>query len=307
VFKGKNLLGELEISLRGFIRDFDYPDFKYKNFPITGGGQVKIFIQYRNTRPNKLLEKDEVIITHITKNESKSSPKKGKKRSNTTVTRKKDMMIECNVCYEMREQDQYAAPTSTCHHDVDICNDCVKEYLNTQVTSTTANIKCIKYGCTEQFEGLVDFRGEKILFNRWNDIKYLDFLQKEPNFRWCSKPGCGNGVLTDEGYNYFICNKCNQQTCIFHRTKMHVGMTCKEYDEQVQEKDLLLISGLYKQCPACNRYIEKKEGCDHMKCVCGYEFCYRCLADFNQIRQHGNHKHNPTCSYYVFWEDPNEQ
>jgi hypothetical protein len=34
----------------------------------------------------------------------------------------------------------------------------------------------------------------------------------------------------------------------------------------------------WKQCPSCRRMIELAEGCNHMTCVCGTEFCYLCAA-----------------------------
>lgn len=35
-----------------------------------------------------------------------------------------------------------------------------------------------------------------------------------------------------------------------------------------------------KQCPHCNKKMEKGPGCDHMSCTCGKSFCWRCASDF---------------------------
>ncbi len=32
----------------------------------------------------------------------------------------------------------------------------------------------------------------------------------------------------------------------------------------------------WKPCPTCKEMIEKEDGCDHMQCECGHEFCYQC-------------------------------
>ncbi|KAL2126895.1 hypothetical protein VTI74DRAFT_11650 [Chaetomium olivicolor] len=32
----------------------------------------------------------------------------------------------------------------------------------------------------------------------------------------------------------------------------------------------------WKSCPSCRRWVEKTEGCNHITCLCGCEFCYRC-------------------------------
>jgi hypothetical protein len=38
----------------------------------------------------------------------------------------------------------------------------------------------------------------------------------------------------------------------------------------------------YKMCPFCNFWVEKTVGCDHMRCRCGKEFCYRCGGVYRQ-------------------------
>jgi hypothetical protein len=46
--------------------------------------------------------------------------------------------------------------------------------------------------------------------------------------------------------------------------------------------------------------IEKADGCDHMICMkCLYEFCWSCLADYNAIRQDGDHRHDSKCKHYA--------
>jgi hypothetical protein len=52
-------------------------------------------------------------------------------------------------------------------------------------------------------------------------------------------------------------------------------------------------------CPGCKRPIQKRDGCDHMKCSqCRYEFCYKCLANYERIRWFGNSAHRSSCSHY---------
>jgi len=208
--------------------------------------------------------------------------------------------IECCICYDM--DNQFKSPTSTCSHKNDICERCIILHLDNQIRSTAVNIKCLKKDCNEHFNTKDDFRYIQ-LYNRWNAIQLLFYTQKDPNFRWCSKPDCGNGSLTDDSLNYFVCDKCGQKTCIYHRTEMHFGITCKAFDEMIKEKDITLLNSLYKKCPTCQSHIEKYEGCDHMKCRCGYEFCFLCLADYNEIRKHGNHKHRISCRYYAPYEE----
>ncbi len=38
----------------------------------------------------------------------------------------------------------------------------------------------------------------------------------------------------------------------------------------------------FKQCPSCKYWVEKNEGCNHMTCRCGKQFCYVCGGDYPQ-------------------------
>lgn len=40
----------------------------------------------------------------------------------------------------------------------------------------------------------------------------------------------------------------------------------------------------FKQCPFCRFWVEKTEGCDHMRCRCGKEFCYKCGGIYGHCR-----------------------
>ena len=68
----------------------------------------------------------------------------------------------------------------------------------------------------------------------------------------------------------------------------------------IYELDRRWIAADSKQCPKCPWQIKKNDGCDHMKCIkCKHEFCWLCLADYEPIRQNGNHRHGETCKYYA--------
>ena len=37
-----------------------------------------------------------------------------------------------------------------------------------------------------------------------------------------------------------------------------------------------------KQCVRCQFWVQKNDGCDHMTCRCGYEFCYICGGEYRK-------------------------
>jgi len=71
--------------------------------------------------------------------------------------------------------------------------------------------------------------------------------------------------------------------------------------------ELVQVLGL-KRCPRCGNACQKEDedSCDHMRCICGMEFCWTCLADRTVIFHHGNHYHFPDCRFYSAYKGPLE-
>lgn len=63
-------------------------------------------------------------------------------------------------------------------------------------------------------------------------------------------------------------------------------VTCAQYQDWQRQNgmaDTLTLQMLQnmrglqiQQCPTCWKWIQRTEGCNHMTCVCGKEFCYVC-------------------------------
>ncbi|GIZ48315.1 hypothetical protein CKM354_001138200 [Cercospora kikuchii] len=71
-----------------------------------------------------------------------------------------------------------------------------------------------------------------------------------------------------------FCQKCGQATCVKCKEKEHFG-PCDE------TKGLLAVMQMagqkkWKACPECKRLVEKADGCNHVVCRCGTDFCYAC-------------------------------
>jgi E3 ubiquitin-protein ligase RNF19B len=106
-------------------------------------------------------------------------------------------------------------------------------------------------------------------------------MESDPNFRWCSLDTCSQGQIHNNGLNepVIVCQRsgCSTQTCFLHHNRWHRGLTCREYQRQIDpqfranditdaEKDR--NPDLYgKVCPrGCGRRIYKAAGCSHMSC-----------------------------------------
>ncbi|KAK6936000.1 IBR domain [Dillenia turbinata] len=83
----------------------------------------------------------------------------------------------------------------------------------------------------------------------------------------------------------------------------HDNVTCYQYKrlnpyprpEEAKLKSLA-TTNLWRQCSRCNHMIELAEGCYHMTCRCGFEFCYNCGAQWKNKKA--------TCSCPL-WDERN--
>lgn len=79
----------------------------------------------------------------------------------------------------------------------------------------------------------------------------------------------------------FLCSGCATPLCAKCRAS-HPKFTCAEYSalpkNQRSIEDLLFFAkakkARYARCAACNRFVERAEGCSHMVCRCGHHFTY---------------------------------
>lgn len=118
-------------------------------------------------------------------------------------------------------------------------------------------------------------------------VKYEDFtlqaaLSKDPNARWCPKPGCGNAMIGDPEYSQMRCDRCHFEFCFLCHDAWHQG-TCEQFREWKQvnghadEAYEVWRKQNTRTCPQCRAAIEKNSGCNHMTCGhCQYQFCWLC-------------------------------
>ncbi|XP_055830116.1 E3 ubiquitin-protein ligase RSL1-like [Solanum dulcamara] len=100
-----------------------------------------------------------------------------------------------------------------------------------------------------------------------------------------------------------MCMKCHLKFCINCRIPWHQNMTCFDYRRLnpylcVEDAKLksLATQSLWRQCVKCNHMVSLGEGCYHIYCRCGHEFCYTCGAEWKNKK--------PTCSCPV-WDERN--
>ena len=110
-------------------------------------------------------------------------------------------------------------------------------------------------------------------------VRYEKFLlqntvSKEPNFRWCLRPGCPSGqlYLRPPRDKKIQCEECQFEMCFADQVPWHAGFSCNEWQSQKDHGDPQFretqdwLNKNTKACPGCSRSIAKAGGCFHMTC-----------------------------------------
>ncbi|KAI5569735.1 hypothetical protein BDE02_12G097000 [Populus trichocarpa] len=220
----------------------------------------------------------------------------------------------CSICCEDKISPMMI--TMKCSHK--FCSHCMRTYVDGKVQSSQVPIRCPQSGCKycisinecRTFLPLISYGSlEKALAEA--DILHSDRI-------YCPYPNCS--VLLDpreclsarassssQSDNTCIeCPVCQRFICVECSVPWHSSMSCEEFQNlPLEERDAtditlhrLAQNKRWRRCQQCRRMIELSQGCYHMTCWCGHEFCYSCGAEYRDRQQ--------TCQC-VFWDDDNSE
>ncbi|KAL4473480.1 hypothetical protein ABPG74_022344 [Tetrahymena malaccensis] len=184
----------------------------------------------------------------------------------------------CDICLELIDTQE--------HYPVECCGQmfhkvCLKMYFNSQVKQRRFPLKCLNQKCFSEISQkdvrkiLNDLDFQK--FEQFQLKNYIDCLGDQAS--WCPTPDCQFAFILDDDQTILDCPCCKKIYCL----------SCKEDDKQFES---FVRGKKFKQCSQCRMWVEKSDGCDHMTCRCGNQFCYKCggpykqcLCDSNQNNQ----------------------
>ncbi|CAN0874825.1 E3 ubiquitin-protein ligase RSL1 [Linum grandiflorum] len=223
----------------------------------------------------------------------------------------KNLKETCVICYEDTDSTQMFAVDNCLHR---YCFSCMKQHVEVTLLNGK-DAKCPHVGCESEIKIL---SCEKFL-----DPKVVNIMsqrKKEASIPvtdkiYCPYPKCSNLMTKREvlAYtkHYFVgaeasgarrCMKCRNYFCINCRVAWHYDMNCYDYKQSNRHarEDKMLNSlanhSKWRQCVKCSHMIELADGCYHITCRCGYEFCYTCGAPWKNKKA--------TCSCAI-WDERN--
>ncbi|KAH7815011.1 putative E3 ubiquitin ligase triad3 [Monocercomonoides exilis] len=200
-------------------------------------------------------------------------------------------LVECPSCF-----DEVAGVSCVkCPDGHAICLSCFKQEVRHCVKMNMATLHCFAdCSCNKTYTFSTIFRalygGE--LFLRWAQLASLQEVRKSgincffcpfclyheeipaniplPPIFYCRNQRCGK----------LICTICNKEA---HKK----GEKCPKLEEEneaslIRHVQMAVDEKWIRYCPSCYAAIVKKEGCNHMRCSCGYNFCCVCRKGINQ-------------------------
>lgn len=191
---------------------------------------------------------------------------------------------KCNVCFD---DDLSLTDVSTMDCGHCFCNDCWTEHFYAAIDSGKKQIRCMEVKCFAICEeGIV----RRLLGQKYPDAaKHFDrfllesYLENNDFVKWCpSVPHCGRAIRVGTGdRDCEVKCPCGVSFCFNCMEQAHSPCPCtiwkkwsaKNHGESENIKWILKNT---KSCPKCFKPIEKRDGCNLVKCHCGQYLCYLC-------------------------------
>jgi hypothetical protein len=188
------------------------------------------------------------------------------------ATEKLKDVRHCEICEGeiSRAENGKEVFMCNCEHKRNFCESCLHHYVIYKVR-TFEEVHCPHDGCSAKLEPSSDFFKALPLDIQKNYKKIYQFfmISKDPNLKICPKEDC-EGIIRVTGDNLMLCDICTRSFCGNCLLEQHEG-ECDSHEVLFFEENLH-----YRRCKKCKFIIEKNQGCNHITCRCGYQFCYVC-------------------------------
>ena len=192
-------------------------------------------------------------------------------------------VANCCICQGEFSDEVYLF----CNHG--FCRDCVTGWISSQI-SRKELATCPIPDCKQEIESsIVELLIGKEQYQKYDQNRLDTLLAREFVMFYCPGKGCNGIVSVQDGSVLNVqCPECRKAYCFRCKVEWHSGTNCEKYQQWAQENkqaDALTFKLLNqinaKQCPQCQTWIEKNQGCDHIKCgKCQYNFWWSSLQPY---------------------------
>ncbi|WCJ41085.1 RING/U-box protein with C6HC-type zinc finger [Euphorbia peplus] len=223
----------------------------------------------------------------------------------TKRKRKETYATTCVICSEKTDFERIFSVPGCLHR---YCFSCMRKHVQAKLFHGILP-KCPHQGCTSELslKSSTKFLTSELLETMRERIKEASI---PVSYRvYCPYPRCSALMSKKEidGSGAQKCLECPGFFCVSCKVPWHKNMSCARYKrlnpnapaEDVELKSLATRNS-WRQCVKCSYMIEFAGGCYHIICRCGFEFCYKCGAEWR--------KKKATCSCPIWdenyiWDD----
>lgn len=206
--------------------------------------------------------------------------------------------VLCKICLEAIPADEYL-PLESCgdlFHPI-----CINTYLKTQTDNRQFPLLCPLPECKVEIS-MIDI-SERLTpedFAKFEEYSFNHFVQRNlDDMTCCPTPNCRYVFSNFGDVVQFLCPVCSQEYCLSCKCVYHHGKSCEEFIRDRRDEPLdkaffdFALGSKFKMCSRCKFWVEKSEGCDHMTCKCGNEFCYACGGPYGNCHCSDEPRHRP--------------
>lgn len=215
--------------------------------------------------------------------------------------------FSCNICMdEIKITDIHWL--ENCDHK--FCKSCMMGYITFGIDNSQLDFTCPINECKLP----IDFSQIKdILMNDNKSKNYIEkydkllldrTLQKMDDIVYCPNEKCSLPCPRNGTEDMVTCERCKEKFCFKCHQQWHKGFTCDSYQKwKKQFKDYdgsfmnWIKASTAKQCPGCNFWVQRTDGCNHMTCRCGTEFCYICGGEYGRCSCEGDDYYDSDIDY----------
>ncbi|KAJ4872138.1 zinc finger (C3HC4-type RING finger) family protein [Raphanus sativus] len=205
---------------------------------------------------------------------------------------------ECLICYSEFDLERMFS-VGKCRHR--FCFHCVKQHVEVKLLHGTVP-NCPHDGCKSE---MVMDACRRLLTPKLSEMwkqRIKDNAIPVAERVYCPYPRCSalmsKTKITESAKSLLSvypesgvrrCVECRGLFCVDCKVQWHGKVSCTEYKKlhpNPPADDVKLNSlannKTWCQCDKCQHVIELTQGCNHITCRCGFEFCYNCGGEWNK-------------------------